>query len=56
MSLGISRYCECAKVPANESLREQFLKDALSGVAPEEVERRTAEAYREIFGRSDAAE
>jgi post-segregation antitoxin (ccd killing protein) len=33
--------------------RERFLKEALSGIAPEEVERRTADAYREIFGRPE---
>lgn len=36
--------------------REQFLNDALSGVDPKELERRTAEAFREIFGSSDGAE
>jgi hypothetical protein len=36
--------------------REQFLAEALSGVCADEIERRTAEAFREIFGRSDAAE
>lgn len=36
--------------------RERYLKRALAGMAPAELERRTAEAYREIFGRPDAAE
>ena len=36
--------------------RERYLKEALAGVAADEIERLTAEAYREIFGRSDAAE
>ena len=36
--------------------RERYLKEALAGLSPDEIESRTADAYREIFGRSDAAE
>jgi len=36
--------------------RERYLKEALAGIPEAEIERRTAEAYREIFGHSDAAQ
>ena len=36
--------------------RERYLERALAGIPPRELERRTAEAYRDIFGRADAAE
>jgi hypothetical protein len=36
--------------------RERYLKEALAGLSGHEIERRTAEAYREIFGQPNAAE
>lgn len=36
--------------------RERYLEKALAGLSSEEIERRSAEAFREIFGSSDAAE
>jgi len=36
--------------------RELYLKEALARIPADELERRTAEAYREIFGQPDAAE
>jgi len=36
--------------------RERYLEEALANLSPDELERRTADAYHEIFGRSDAAE
>jgi hypothetical protein len=47
---------EALALQRQHQAREKFLKEALSGLAPEEIERRTAEAYKEIFGRSDAAQ
>lgn len=47
---------EALALQRQQQAREQFLKQALSGIAPQEIERRTADAYREIFGRSDTAE
>jgi hypothetical protein len=47
---------EALELQRQHQARERFLKEALAGVAADEVERLTADAYREIFGRSDAAE
>ena len=47
---------EALSMQRQHQAREQFLQEALSGIAPEQIERRTAEAYREIFGRSEATE
>jgi post-segregation antitoxin (ccd killing protein) len=47
---------EALSMHRQHQAREQFLKEALAGVTAEEIERRTAEAYREIFGSSGAPE
>jgi hypothetical protein len=47
---------EALELQRQHQARERYLKRALAGIAPAEIERRTADAYREIFGRSDAAE
>lgn len=47
---------EALSMQRQHQAREQFLEEALSGIDPDLIERRTAEAYREIFGRSDATE
>lgn len=47
---------EALELQRQHQARERYLKEALAGVPADEVERLTAEAYREIFGRSDAAE
>lgn len=36
--------------------RERYLDKALAGLSEAEIEARSAEAFREIFGRTDAAE
>jgi post-segregation antitoxin (ccd killing protein) len=47
---------EALELQRQHQARERFLEEALSGISKGEIERRTAQAYREIFGRSDAAE
>lgn len=47
---------EALELQRQHQARERYLKEALAGVAADDIERLTAEAYREIFGRSDAAE
>jgi hypothetical protein len=47
---------EALELQRQHQARERYLKEALAGISKKEIERRTAEAYREIFGRSDAAE
>jgi hypothetical protein len=47
---------EALELQRQHQARERYLKEALAGMSGDEIERRTAEAYREIFGRSDAAE
>ena len=47
---------EALELQRQHQAREGYLKEALAGVAADEIERLTADAYREIFGRSDAAE
>lgn len=47
---------EALELQRQHQARERYLKEALSGIAADEIARRTAEAYREIFGQSDAAE
>ena len=36
--------------------REKYLKKALASIPAAELDRKTAEAYRHIFGEADAAE
>jgi post-segregation antitoxin (ccd killing protein) len=47
---------EALELQRQHQARERYLKEALSDISEEEIERRTAEAYREIFGQSDAAQ
>ena len=47
---------EALELQRQQQTRERYLKEALAGVAADEIERLTADAYREIFGRSDATE
>jgi hypothetical protein len=47
---------EALELQRQHQARERFLEEALAGIPKAEVERRTAQAYREIFGRSAAAE
>jgi hypothetical protein len=47
---------EALELQRQHHARERFLEEALADIPKAEVERRTAQAYREIFGRSDAAE
>ena len=47
---------EALELQRQHAARERYLEKALADVSPDEIERRTAEAYREIFGRSDAAQ
>ena len=47
---------EALELQRQHQARERYLKEALSGLSEDEIERRTAEAYREIFGRPAAAE
>ena len=47
---------EALELQRKRQARERFLAAALAGVPKGETERRTAQAYREIFGRPDVAE
>ncbi|HEX7478646.1 MAG TPA: hypothetical protein VF331_12620 [Polyangiales bacterium] len=47
---------EALELQRQHQARERYLKEALSDISEEEIERRTAETYREIFGQSDAAQ
>jgi len=47
---------EALELQRQHQARERFLKEALAGMPKREIQRRTAQAYREIFGRSEAAE
>jgi hypothetical protein len=47
---------EALELQRQHHARERYLKEALAGLSERELERRTAEAYREIFGQPDAAE
>ena len=47
---------EALELQRQHQARERFLEVALAGISKDEIEHRTAEAYREIFGHSDAAE
>ena len=47
---------EALELQRQHQARERYLKEALADLSEDEIERRTAEAYREIFGQSDAAE
>ena len=47
---------EALELQRQHQARERYLKEALAGIPEDEIERRTVEAYREIFGQSDAAE
>ena len=47
---------EALELQRQHQARERYLEKALAKVPPQEIVRRTAEAYREIFGRADAAE
>jgi hypothetical protein len=53
LSALVSRALELQK---QHEARERYLEKALAGMSPAELERQTAEAYRQIFGREDAAE
>lgn len=41
---------EALELQRQHQARERYLRGALAGMSAEEIERRTAEAYREIFG------
>jgi hypothetical protein len=47
---------EALELQRQHQARERYLKEALAGLSENEIERKTAEAYREIFGQPDAAE
>jgi hypothetical protein len=47
---------EALALQRQHQARERYLDEALSGMSAREIERRTSEAFREIFGHSDAAE
>lgn len=47
---------EALELKRQHQAREQYLADALASVPAKELERRTAKAFKEIFGHSDAAE
>jgi post-segregation antitoxin (ccd killing protein) len=47
---------EALALQRQHQARERYLQHALAGMSVSEIERRTAEAFREIFGRPDAAE
>jgi hypothetical protein len=47
---------EALQLQRQHQARERYLEKALEGVPQSEIARRTAQAYREIFGRSEAAE
>ena len=46
---------EALQLQRQHQARERYLQEALARISPEEIEHRTAEAYREIFGRSESA-
>ena len=46
---------EALELQRQHHARERYLKKALADVPPDELARGTAEAYREIFGESQAA-
>jgi post-segregation antitoxin (ccd killing protein) len=46
---------ESLELQRQHHARERYLKEALAGISASEIERRTAQAYREIFGRSATA-
>lgn len=44
---------EALELQRQHQARERYLAKALAGIPTDELERRTADAYREIFGSSD---
>ena len=47
---------EALALQRQHQARERYLEKALAGLSQEEIEARSAEAFREIFRHSDAAE
>ncbi len=47
---------EALALQRQHQARERYLEKALAGLSAEEIEARSAEALREIFGSSDATE
>jgi post-segregation antitoxin (ccd killing protein) len=47
---------EALELQKQHQARERYLTEALAGLSASEIDRRTAKAFQQIFGQSDAAE
>ncbi len=47
---------EALELRRQHEARERYLERALAGMSAAEIERRSAKAFKQIFGQSDAAE